>query len=168
MQQPAWGQQQPVQQTQAPVPAWGQHRQQPWAAMTTTNKEVPAVVVPGTEEKKDLRDILRTISPVAESAVTSIHKATSGPPRVTLHCQQSAVQLVQSLVPLLLQRSIPANFANAQVRPAPKARQAAVGVTTAARKAGICRFYTNQEPCSFNDKSGRCNFTCWCGPPAGP
>ena len=133
-----------------------------------TDKEVPAFTIHVGDDKKGLRELLRTASSIAEAAISSMHKPPSGPPRLVMHCKSSAVELVRSLMPMLTQQGIRTDTAPVQLRPVPKARQAAAGVTTAARKAGVCRYFAAQQACPFNDRSRRCNFTCWCGEPAGP
>ena len=128
---------------------------------------VPAVVIFGDGTKKALRSILAELSPLANSAVLSLHKSSTGIPRMVMHCKESCLLLVQSLVPLLKQQTTSRAEVYVHQGGAQGSKlchvQAALG--TAAHKAGVCDHFAKGKNCPFYDRTGKCNYLCWGGPP---
>jgi hypothetical protein len=133
-----------------------------WGKQPTAGGEsvVPSVVVFGSGKKKDLKSLLHELSPIAAVAVTSIaeRQGTFGTPRMILHCKQQHLTLVQSLVPLLLEKGHRADTFDPNP---PRKSQAAVnGVEQASTNAGICRQFAAQVHCP-HAAAGNCKFACW-------
>ena len=128
---------------------------------------VPAVVIFGNGTKKSLRTIMAALSPVANSAVISLHQSATGVPRMVAHCKENCLLLVQSLVPLLKQQTTTRAevYVHQGGQQGSKISQVQAGLGTAARKAGVCDHFAAGRNCPFYDRTGKCNYHCWCGPP---
>ena len=122
---------------------------------------VPALVVFGDGSKASLKKHLRSLSEVAAAAVVAVHKVGMGAPRYHLHCRESNLPLVKSLVPLLVAAGDRA--AVYELRPSSLPQHAAAGFAGAMAKAGICRYFERRVVCPHLTKKGRCNFMCYDG-----
>lgn len=126
---------------------------------------VPAVVVFGNGEKKELKASLHKLSNGAASAVCSIHKITNGAPRSILHCKASNLQLVQSLVGIMRGTGGWRVAVYEDKSVLPKNQQANYGLAGAIAKADLCRNFANGISCPHVARKGKCRFHCWGGPP---
>ena len=126
---------------------------------------VPAVVVFGNGEKKELKASLYKLSNGAASAVCSIHKITNGAPRSVLHCKASNLQLVQSLVGIMRGTGGWRVAVYEDKSVLPKNQQANYGLAGAIAKADLCRHFANGISCPHVVRKGKCRFHCWGGPP---
>jgi hypothetical protein len=86
---------------------------------------------------------------------------------MVLHCKESCLLLVQSLVPLLKQQTTSRAelYVDQGGAQGSKVAQAQTGLGTTAHKAGVCDHYAAGRNCPFLAKTGKCNYLCWCGPP---
>jgi hypothetical protein len=145
--------------------AWGRPQQKAGGPSAGGEPVVPAVVVFGEGSKTGLKKCLKGLSETAAAAVASLHKIPNGAPRYHLHCQQNNLPLVQSLVQLLNAAGVRAAIYTPQPALLPKSQQAAAGFAGAVAKAGICHYFEQGADCPHLIRNGRCNFTCWRGPP---
>jgi hypothetical protein len=143
--------------SQAPA-MWGQKKK--GQAMQGGERVVPAVVCFGesTEANHLLKWLRYNIGGPAVSAITSIQKAQSGRPRSVLHCKESQLQLVQTLVGAI------SNIANGPeakvyVRQGGGLTSASkTGLAGAAKQAGICRYFAAGQICPHG---AGCIFQCY-------
>jgi hypothetical protein len=104
------------------------------------------------------------VSPGAAAAVVSLHKATTGNPRMVAYCRPDCLALAQTLVPLLKSRGVSVElYVHQDNGRVPIAGQALVGLSNAAHTAGMCDHFAAGRRCPFLEKNGFCNFNCWPG-----
>jgi hypothetical protein len=161
--------QQAQQQQSAPArgssqPAWGRSSQPAWGKPARERHD-PVVVVFGDGDKKGLKELLKSLSPSANSAVQGVQQVMMGQPRCLLYAKASDAALVQTLIPLLEQNGVNAAvYKDMRTGQPSKAQASSTGLATANASVGVCGFYgaTPQQPCPYGDQ---CKFMCYGGQP---
>jgi hypothetical protein len=135
------------------------------AGRRSPERQDPVVVVFGPGEKKDLKELLKRLSPHTATAVKGVQQVMQGAPRCLIFAKASDAALVQTLVPLLNQHGYQAAvYKDKRTGQPPKAQASSTGLAGANAALQVCTYFgaTPQQPCPYGPS---CKLVCYGGRP---